>query len=463
MGLRAILLAVMTLLMPVMGTVLGAAELKSLTVVVVSDAPSPGRGEAFADWLRPLVAAVRVVHYRPTEIAAPATLAGDVVLLDWDPPEPAHAAARDAAGWAVLAAHATMPLGSRALWHTPTVLIGFAGVLAAESWGVAGGSGSPSLQPFAYAWRPDHPVLAGPLPVAVGSRIEISTPPAFRTELTSRSISVLPLVPGTPATQWPSGWCSDTDEVLAMPDVECISGGINDQAATAMAVWRQGDLLHVGFRQVPVEMDNTGRAMLANAIAYIADFHADRPIAILPSATGGHAPLPPRAALRLLLMRQSAGGVFTPSLLTLFSSSEQAILAPLVHDARGLERYCRERLPYLHPDRTSGGLTLDAQLQSRSVPYDSPAFLDLVLQALRSDPETGYVLLERYVPEFPKDHASIAQSAWVSTNRPYLFPSDMAGYRWSVDPLAKARGIPSASLRGPARRDQAAGASAVKP
>jgi len=430
MGLRAILLAVMTLLMPVMGTVLGAAELKSLTVVVVSDAPSPGRGEAFADWLRPLVAAVRVVHYRPTEIAAPATLAGDVVLLDWDPPEPAHAAARDAAGWAVLAAHATMPLGSRALWHTPTVLIGFAGVLAAESWGVAGGSGSPSLQPFAYAWRPDHPVLAGPLPVAVGSRIEISTPPAFRTELTSRSISVLPLVPGTPATQWPSGWCSDTDEVLAMPDVECISGGINDQAATAMAVWRQGDLLHVGFRQVPVEMDNTGRAMLANAIAYIADFHADRPIAILPSATGGHAPLPPRAALRLLLMRQSAGGVFTP---------------------------------YLHPDRTSGGLTLDAQLQSRSVPYDSPAFLDLVLQALRSDPETGYVLLERYVPEFPKDHASIAQSAWVSTNRPYLFPSDMAGYRWSVDPLAKARGIPSASLRGPARRDQAAGASAVKP
>jgi hypothetical protein len=45
----------------------------------------------------------------------------------------------------------------------------------------------------------------------------------------------------------------------------------------------------------------------------------------------------------------------------------------------------------------------------------------------------------------------------VAENRPYLFASDTADYRWYVDPLAKRRGVPSAELRGPKRADQAAG------
>jgi len=461
-----ILLAVMSLglLLPLTARSLGAAELNTLAVVVVSDAPGTGRGEAFADWLRPLVASVRIVHYRPSEILAPAQLAGDVVLLDWDPSGLLDdgAAARDSAAWVALAAHATMPLGARSTWHTPTVLLGAAGLLAAEAWQVAGAAGSASLQPFAYALRPHHPVSAGPMPLGLAGAINLQTPVAFRADLSSARISVLPLVSGNPSTRWAAGWGADADDEAAMPDVECISGGLNQRSATGMAVWRQGDLLHVGFRQRPQELNAAGRALLANAIAYIADFRGDRPIAIQ-GDRAGRMRIPPRATVKRLLLQQAAGGSFTPALLALFAPSEQAVLAPLVHDAPGLERYCRERLPYLHPERTSQRLALDSDLQSRSIPYDAPAFLDLVVAALRADPETGYVLLERYVPEFPKDHPSVAQSAWVAAHRLALFPSDVGGYRWYVDPLAQARGVPSAALRGPARRDVGAGGAPAKP
>jgi len=464
MRLRTLLLAVMMLPLQLLSPGLGAAELTSLSVVVVSDAPSPGRGEAYADWLRPLVASVRVVHYGPGEVLAPALLAGDVVLLDWDPAALVDDgdAARDSAAWIALAAHATMPLGPRSAWRTPTVLLGAAGLLAAEAWHVAGAPGSASLQPFAYELRAHHPVSAGPVRFAADATIELKTPAAFVAELSSARISVLPLVPGGLSPRWPSGWCSDTDGLSTMPDVECISGGLNQRSATAMAIWRQGDLLHVGFRQRPMELNAAGRALLANAIAYIADLHGDRPIAIQGDAAG-HGQIPTRATLHRLLRQQAAEGAFTPALLAWFAPAEQAVLAPLVHDAPGLARYCRERLPYLHPETTSGHLVLDSELQSRSIPYDAPAFLDLVLAALHADPETGYVLLQRYVPEFPKDHASVAQSAWVAAHRSALFPSDVGGYRWYVDPLAQARGVPSASLHGPARRDQAAGAAAAKP
>ena len=42
---------------------------------------------------------------------------------------------------------------------------------------------------------------------------------------------------------------------------------------------------------------------------------------------------------------------------------------------------------------------------------------------------------------------------WFVANRHYLFFTDLGGYRWYVDPLAKARGGPTAELRGPARAD----------
>ena len=40
------------------------------------------------------------------------------------------------------------------------------------------------------------------------------------------------------------------------------------------------------------------------------------------------------------------------------------------------------------------------------------------------------------------------------SHRPWLFANDAAGYRWYLDTWVMKRGVPSATLRGPARNDQ---------
>ena len=61
-----------------------------------------------------------------------------------------------------------------------------------------------------------------------------------------------------------------------------ICGGVNGKTPRAGAVWRQGHLLHFGFDLAPSGMNDTGRAMLVNAVAYVARFTQDRPIARTP-------------------------------------------------------------------------------------------------------------------------------------------------------------------------------------
>ena len=62
-------------------------------------------------------------------------------------------------------------------------------------------------------------------------------------------------------------------------------------------------------------------------------------------------------------------------------------------------------------------------------------------------------LLERYVPDGPRDGSPASWSAWWRDNRAYAFASDAGDYRWYVDPLAKKRDVPTRELRGPRRAD----------
>ena len=60
-------------------------------------------------------------------------------------------------------------------------------------------------------------------------------------------------------------------------------------------------------------------------------------------------------------------------------------------------------------------------------------------------------MLERYAPEGPgRDAKAQAWADWWRANSDYLFFGEAGGYRWYLDPLAKARGVPTAQLRGPA-------------
>ena len=84
----------------------------------------------------------------------------------------------------------------------------------------------------------------------------------------------------------------------------------------------------------------------------------------------------------------------------------------------------------------------------------NPEFLPAAIAALGGGGEKADLaaaLLRRYAPDGPAGKDAAEWRGWWKENGPYLFFSESGWYRWYVDPLAKKRGVPSASLRGPDR------------
>src|SRR4051812_24565244 len=108
----------------------------------------------------------------------------DVVLLDWP-----QSGAREGA-W-----EAGSPLGKRADWRKPTVLLGSAGLNLAVNWQLKGGSGCTCLAPVAYQFA-DHPIFRSPLKIDIHATTNIPTPRSFAEEIKQPTIAVIPLVNG---------------------------------------------------------------------------------------------------------------------------------------------------------------------------------------------------------------------------------------------------------------------------
>ena len=244
------------------------------------------------------------------------------------------------------------------------------------------------------------------------------------------------------------GWCTYIERMAGSPEVEVICGGINAKTPTAAGIWRQGNLLHFGFEPSPAEMTDEGRALLVNSIAYIAHFTEDRPIARSPSPFASPAP-EPRGWVENLFRRTDLDamdwfGRHAPSLLAKSGAK----------DLSALRAYFAQVRDYLRVD-PEARLEVDEEARSLGVPPNTPAFFDRAIAALRGpalDAAPARVLLGRYAPDGPgADAPADAWARWWAENRPYLFFSDVGGYRWYLDPLAKKRGVPSSDLRGPAR------------
>ena len=216
-------------------------------------------------------------------------------------------------------------------------------------------------------------------------------------------------------------------------------------------MWRQGNLLHFGFEQSPTEMNDTGRQLLLNSVAYISRFSEDRPIAITPSVF-----VQPTARTRGTVLRwlrnpnyelDMAKYVLAPT-----TWEELAVLP----DRDAMIAWAVENAPYLYPG-ADAKLSRDEDAVALGLPFDHPDFIARAVAALKSGEEVEQAvaegLLKRYVPCGPTGDDHKAWTEWLEENRPYLFPSDAGDYRWYVDPLAKRRGIPSAELRGPRRAD----------
>jgi hypothetical protein len=87
------------------------------------------------------------------------------------------------------------------------------------------------------------------------------------------------------------------------------------------------------------------------------------------------------------------------------------------------------------------------------VRFDNPDFFPKAIAKLGDSTNAVQAreLLKRYAPEGPGAGTASEWTKWWETNRPYLFYSELGGYRWYIDPLAKRRNIPSDKLQGPAR------------
>jgi hypothetical protein len=165
-------------------------------------------------------------------------------------------------------------------------LLGSAGLNLAVCWKLKGGSGCTCLDPLAYDLR-EHEIFELPGRIDRGKMISIATPADFSDELEAKEIKVLPLVADIHQKRGMPGWCTHALDFARLPDVEFFCGGVNSQTPTSAGLWRQGNLLHFGFEQSPPEMNESGKQLLLNSIAYISRFTEDRPIAVTPSVFAG--------------------------------------------------------------------------------------------------------------------------------------------------------------------------------
>jgi hypothetical protein len=194
-------------------------------------------------------------------------------------------------------------------------------------------------------------------------------------------------------------------------------------------------------------MNETGRRLLLNSIAYISRFTEDRPIAITPSAFSGPVALPRTYLDRRILGKSDVKEIewmVTPEL------GRKIIAMPETERRTWYEAH----RSFLHPSNTpEKRLEIDEEARALDAPLDKSEFFTKLIALLDSGKkETAQKLLRGYAPKGTEKLGTKAEwKQWFDENEKYLFFSDQADYRWYIDPLAKKRGVASADLRGVAR------------
>jgi hypothetical protein len=293
----------------------------------------------------------------------------------------------------------------------------------------------------------DHPIFSAPIAVDRNRMIDRPWPAEWSDPHDQDKIRVLPLSRREYKGEQP-GWCTYTRDMAEAPEIEVFCGGINAKTATAAALWRQGNLMHYGFDLSPDEMTDAGKAMLVDAIAYISRFTEDRPIMETPSPFAGDDFIT-RAAIERIIARNDPG--WWDSLSSNFDRRTLAVAS--VSDLASFAKWYPTVRDYLGPDAIAR-MRIDEDALAVKISPGRPAFFDWAIAALSRPGEDSRArrMLARYAPDGPgRDATQQAWSDWWKANADYLFFGEVGGYRWYLDPLARARGVPTARLRGPLR------------
>lgn len=426
-----LLCCIMLLIVSSIGTV-RASENNTLPlrILYISRDNDPSRRDSFVLLLKEHFIHSSVVNRGDFKVSQAEGM--DVVILDWSQREPRSASYAS-------------PLGRLENWSIPTMLLGSAGLLIAGPWQVIGGAGCTCLRPFAYGLH-GHAITEGPIRLDLTQAILTETPSEWKREIADRKIEVLPLArEGT--NQLAAGWCTYTYEHIQAPELEIICGGINSKTSRASGIWRQGHLLHFGFEQSPAELNENGRALLVNAICYIAKFSEDRPIIRTPSAVYSKTRIVDRDIIARALDNLELD---LSKYLSYFLAPE--LFAKVKDlDRAGLREWFREVRPYLRADG-EGKLTIDEAARQFGTAPSEMDFFDQVIKAhfaTEKQAKQARELLLQYAPAGPEaEGASGVWQRWLNENRDYVFFSDTGGYRWYLDPIAKRRGTPTRDLRG---------------
>jgi len=259
-----------------------------------------------------------------------------------------------------------------------------------------------------------------------------------------QQIDVLPL--GNDRAGQMAGWCTVAVE-LDGPEIEVLCGGVNSKQPTHAAIWRQGNLLHFGFQPSPDGLDDNGRKLLLNSVAYIARFVTDRPLVRGRSMFDPAGPGPSRYWLEQFLARPE---IAVDDLAGWFAEPWQARIAAL--DGKAAREFVQARRPAMIADGRK--FTFDEDALALGVDLRAPDAPGKLVAQL--DGERGprlRVLLQRMLPEWPQPEP-IADNllSWLQTHDKAL-AHDPLSLCLRIDPVALWRHVPSATLRGPDRAD----------
>ncbi len=271
-----------------------------------------------------------------------------------------------------------------------------------------------------------------------------ATPQSWREALgDAAEVQVLRL--GDPKATPMPGWCTAGGQ-LTGPEIEVICGGINTKQPTHAAVWRQGNLLHWGFEPDPDHLEETGRKLLVNAVAYVSRFVNDRPVVRVRSFADPAGGAPSMLWLDRLLADKDVdtlAGMFAEPWNTRIEAQGDGAIA-----------WVTARLGAVRDSGGNSDFTFDERALALGVDLRQRAVLrDLVARLDGEQAETARALLESLVAGGPEPGTTKNNwTNWLRRNENALC-WDAWSHVWRVDQLALWRRVDSDRLRGPDRAD----------